>query len=180
MKLAKTRSDLLLLLTTEVEHGVSEFAGLVCYRHDGSRDNGGLFHAPGAVLSPTWKHSTGRYDVFADLHVRARLDPTGCINNGRPYAWRYEYHQPLAVDLDRASAMTGFLRRTGRRVAELDTELGYPTDLGAYIARFAAVLGVAVFATRVSEPRPDGDPWDWLDADGMRAWIARHCEPPPR
>lgn len=171
----RPRPDLLIVLSIEQEHGVTEFAGQVCYRSDGTG-----YHPAGLILNPTWQYPSGRYDAYADLSVRATLDPDRRNNSGRPYAWRYEYHQPHSVDLDRAAAMSALLRRVARRITAIDNQLGYPTGLGDYVARFCQALAITAFATRSEEPGPDGTPWTWLDTDGMRQWISSHCDASPR
>jgi hypothetical protein len=161
------RRNLLLVLAVEQEYGVLEFTGRICYLADASDH----FHAAGSILSPSWKHTTGRYDIYADLTVRAYLDPQRRINQGAPYAWRYEYHQPLAVDTARAAAMATFLRRVDKTMNARSDRDGYPDSLADYVARFADTLGVTRYVTRATVHTA----WQWLDDIGMRAWIISHC-----
>lgn len=132
MKASRPRPDLLLVLARTHQHGSTALTGQICYRHDPDLTPSWNRHEAGTVLSPLFEHADGRYDQYADLQVRALLDTTGDISNGRSYGWSYEY-RPLSVDLPRAQVMTAMLRRTSRQMAALDQQLGTPSDFGDYV-----------------------------------------------
>jgi len=173
MKPTRPRPDLLLVLARTDRHGVAELLGTVCYRYDPALESGWDKHKPGTVLSPHFTNPAGRYDPYADLHVRAALDVNSNVNDGRSYAWTYEF-RPHSVDLRRAQSMATFLRRTDRQMAALAQQFGAPTDFASYLTRFAVALGITVFAANSAELPHDGTHWKWMDVDQMRAWVRHH------
>jgi hypothetical protein len=175
MKPTPARPDLLLVLARTARHGTAELFRTVCYRYDPTLATGWDKHKPGTVLSPLFTDPGGRYDQYADLHVRASVDVNN-VNNGRSYAWAYEF-RPITVNLPRAQSMAAFLRRTDRQMAALAQQLGSPTDFADYLARFALALGITVFAEHCAELRPDGTHWKWMDVNQMRAWVHHHERP---
>lgn len=119
----------------------------------------------------------GRYDQYADLHVRAALDVNGNVNGGQSYAWSYDF-RPYAVNLPRAQSIVTFLRRTDRQMAALAHRLGAPSDFAGYLTHFAVALGITAFAEYSTELRHDGTHWTWMDVDQMRAWVRGHERTP--
>jgi len=177
MKPSRPRRDLLLVLARTDRHEFAELVGTVCYRYDPAVDRGWDKHEPGTVLSPHFTDPDGRYDRYADLHVRAALDIDGHVNEGRSYAWTTEF-RPNSVDLPRAHSMATFLRRTDRQVAALAQQFGAPSDFAGYLTRFAVALGITVFAEHCAELQPDGTHWTWMDTEQMRAWVRQHERTP--
>lgn len=178
MKPSRPRPDLLLVLARNTRHSFTVLTGTLCYRHDPDHAKPGDRHEPGTVLSPLFEPG-GRYNPYADLHVRALLDVKGDVAQGRCYGWSYGY-RPHTVDLPRAQAMAGMLRRTERQLAALARQWGTPTDFGAYVSHFAAALGVTAFAEHTAVLRPDGTHWRWFDVHQMREWIRHHEQPTTR
>lgn len=175
MKSSRPRPDLLLVLARNNRHGFTELIGNLCYRHDPDHAKPCDRHERGTVLSPLFE-SGGRYNPYADLHVRALLNVKGDVSEGRCYGWSYGY-RPLTVNLARAQTITAMLRRTQRQLAALAQQWGTPADFAAYVSHFAVALGIAAFAEHTAQMRPDGTHWRWLDVDQMRGWIRQHEQP---
>ncbi|WP_432983181.1 hypothetical protein [Dactylosporangium sp. CA-233914] len=194
MKPSAPRTDLVLVLARTEQHGIAELVGTICYRYTPNIDatapprgrrsarrldsQGFRYAAPGDLLNPHFENADGVYDRYADLCVRASIDTGGITDDRRCWGWRYEY-RPLAVDLPRAESMTTMLRRIGRQLDSLDAQFGRPATFADYLTRFATALGITSYAVYSQQLRADGTHWIWLDADGMRSWIAHHEPPVP-
>lgn len=103
-------------------------------------------------------------EPFADLRITAQHDERSSTG---PYSWRVDYFQPYTVGLRRAETMVKTLRRIDRRMAAMQTELGYPESYAAYVARVGKVLGVKSYGWRSEEMTINGTHYQWHGAD----WI---------
>ena len=179
MKPSRPRPELLLSLSRTDRHGCTELDAVICYRYQPGLTPGGSNREPGTVLHPLfddYSDPCDRFSPYADLHVRASLDTSGDVGDGRAYGWCFEY-RPHAVNLAREQSMATFLRRTDRQTAALARQMGTPGDFADYVTDFAVALGITRFGEYTDQRRHDGTRWMWMDADQMQTWIRRHEKP---
>lgn len=167
--MTKIDPNIVILLTAKADAGYGNIYAGAYVQNNGLHE----YHENGKILNPQLGDSYGwaeKYHHLSDLRTSAQYDVT---DPERTYGWHIEYGSHMFIRLEEADVMLKTLRRLDREMTKLTNQLGYADTFGEWIARFALIIGCNKFGVREPELTPNGTPYRWFDAQGMRYWVSK-------